>query len=57
MFVKVLTSVTILLNDLNGAECTMATPSAENLDPSGPSAASDVIKMRCHVLRKGHQWQ
>ena len=32
------TSVTILLNDLNGVECVMATPSAENVDPSGPSA-------------------
>ena len=29
---------------LNGVECAMATPSVENIDPSGPSAASDVIK-------------
>ena len=40
-----ITSVTILLN---GVECAMATPSAENLNSSGPSAASDVIK--CVVL-------
>ena len=40
-----ITSVTILLN---GVECAMATPSAENLDSSEPSAASDVIK--CVVL-------
>ena len=39
-----LQSITALLNDLNGAECAMATPSEENLDRSGPSAASDVIK-------------
>ena len=32
------TSVTILLNDLNSVECVMAMPSAENVDPSGPSA-------------------
>ena len=38
------TSVTILLDDLNGVECAMATPSAENLDSSKPLAASDVIK-------------
>ena len=37
-----------LLNDLNGVECAMATPSVENIDPSGPSAASDVIK--CVVM-------
>ena len=42
------TSVTILLNDLNDVECAMATPSAENIDPSGPSAASDEIK--CVVM-------
>ena len=37
------TLVTILLNALNGVECAMATPLAETLDLSGPSAASDVI--------------
>lgn len=42
------TLVTILLNDLNDVECAMATPSAENIDPSGPSAASDEIK--CVVM-------
>ena len=49
MFVKGhITSATILLNDVKGVECVMTTPSAENLDSSGPSAASDVIK--CVVL-------
>ena len=33
---------------LNAVECAMATPSAENLDPSGPSAGSDEIK--CFVM-------
>ena len=53
------TSVAILLNDLNGVECAMATPSAENVDPSGPSAALDEIKcgLSCFTIRKGHQWQ
>ena len=52
MFVKghttSVTSVTILLNDLNGVECAMATPGEENLDLSLPLAASDVIK--CVVM-------
>ena len=31
-------------SDLSGVECEMARPPAENLDPLGPSSASDVIK-------------
>ena len=36
------------MNELNGVEYAMATPWTENLDPSGPLAASDVIK--CVVM-------
>ena len=45
--------VTILLNNLNGVECVIATPSAENVDTSGPSAASDVIKRVVMFYERG----
>ena len=48
-----LTSVTILLKDLKGVECAMATPSAENLDSSGTSAVSDVIKCVALFRKRG----
>ena len=54
MFVKGHTIlVTILLNDLNGVECVMATLSAENVDPSGPLAVSDVIKCVVMFYKRG----
>ena len=43
-----------LLNDLNGVECAMATPSAENLDPLGPLANSDVIKCVVMLYERGN---